>query len=177
MFLSPKEPTTSNMEWISVFLYISLLSQASAAGASFEPFVHQPGIFLEQVGQAYLTHENWKLILHYNLTNYWHEWYRIGATVSQLDTWCTKSDWRQSRRDSNNTTQGCGILMKTIEHVMDEMEDRNRLFRDPSRKRRAPFEFMGTLMADLFGVMDQRDAEKYAKQIEELQAGSLQMRT
>lgn len=178
----------TKMQWTMMFWCWCVVAQGPTEEVQFDQFVNQPGIYLEEIGRAFLTINNWKLVLHYNLTNYWQEWDHININMAQLADWCRRSNWHQHivasssqtgktiANISDHTRPACEVLIQSIQHLLEGVKERNRLLNSPSRRRRAPLEFMGTLMSDLFGVMDQRDAEKYEGQIMALQSGTLQMR-
>ena len=59
---------------------------------------------------------------------------------------------------------------------MSTMGDHNQILRTSGeRVRRAPLDFVGNLLGDVFGVLNQRDAQKYHEQIQGRTKGTLEL--
>lgn len=73
------QKTKANMSTITLFtllitaLFAQILGNESSTPFTITPFHNQPGIYFEELGNANLIHNEWNIIVYYNLENYWRE--------------------------------------------------------------------------------------------------------
>lgn len=163
------------MQGVTVASLVCLGVSLAAANMEYLEFTHHPGIYLEELGKASLTQDDWKLVLFYNLENYWHEWKSIRSVMDRAHQICAG----HSDQSANHTRATwfpdkewpCEALLQPLQVMIDGMQDRNAMLQEPKRTRRAPLEFIGTFMSETFGVLDQRSARQYEAVINDLQRG------
>lgn len=152
--------------WLSIFLVVSV----TEGQLQFDKFQTEPGIYFSEIGKSVVSTSEWKFIIYFNLSEYWHEWRYLEQTFAQLQLRC------ENKSNGSNYIQNCKELLEPISHLVNQVEDNNELFKPhASRVRRAPLDFVGNIFGDLFGVLNQRDAQMYSEQIEGLATGTIKM--
>ncbi|KAI5633923.1 baculovirus F protein domain-containing protein [Phthorimaea operculella] len=127
---------------------------------TFEP--HRP-VYYDTLGRIKMIHDEWTLIMYYNLTNYWTGVDKIKTYLQQVNSLCTVIDPRY-----------CNITVSQLRHEMETIDHYNELLLTPhkhlgNRKRRGLINGIGALANDLFGILDSRFAEKYENDIQSIQ--------
>lgn len=152
-----------------------LCTMSLAGGVHFEEFHDHPGIYLEEVGRAFIITDEWKMILFYDLANYWHEWDSLVFLAKRLSTTCYLQSSSSNHTQPEGQSTECDPMLESIRVMMTGIRDRNVMLKAPIRVKRAPLEFIGTFLSEAFGVLDQRAAVQYETQINELRTGTLRM--
>lgn len=123
-------------------------------------FETNPGLYFEDIGQAKLITDEWNLFIYFNMTSYWQEFQGIQKSINQLRARCEA----QLILNPNNL---CKPIIDHLELRLQESENLNEILKYRNgmaiRKRRSPFDFVGTVANKLFGVLDQ----EYAQYIED----------
>lgn len=121
------------------------------------PFKRDPGIYFEQIGNARLITDEWNVLVYYNLTNYWLELAGIEGAVQNIKSLYTNRS--QTLEHSTN-------ILEQFKHKMDNINLTNRiLFQGSTRKKRSPFDIIGSFANSAFGLLDQNFARQYEKDI------------
>ncbi|XP_022834733.1 uncharacterized protein LOC111362308 [Spodoptera litura] len=101
--------------------------------------------------------------MYYNLSNYWTGVQRITTYLNGLNELCHKTDPRY-----------CKTTLEQLNHEMEILEYYNTVLLAPhkhlgDRKKRGLIDGIGYVANSLFGVLDQRFADKYQKDIQAIQ--------
>jgi hypothetical protein len=117
-------------------------------------------IYYDTIGKVQVIHNRWILLMYYNLTNYWDGVRRIETYLQGVDDWCQKTDPRY-----------CKTTLNQLYHEMDLLQYYNTMLLTPQRhltdrKKRGLIDGVGYITNSLFGILDQRFAEKYKSDIE-----------
>ncbi|KAF9423426.1 hypothetical protein HW555_001235 [Spodoptera exigua] len=160
--------TTKQNTWLSLVL-LSILAITGCARSSptsnniqVTPIPNNHPIYFDTAGQIQLIHDEWTLLVYYNLTAYWRATDQIKNYVNQIDKLC--------KRISHEYTP-CETIVDHLRHELNHLTDYNSmLLTQHTRPKRGYFDGVGKLARTLFGVLDVDFAEKYEKDIEKLQS-------
>lgn len=167
-----RQVNTSTNSLHQVFWLCILFGLLNIAGSTpiphdveIVPFQNHPGIYFEDVGQANLISSSWKTIVFFNLTNYWQEFETYKKLVSQMEKSCSSSEVRESKSIM------CEGLLHQFQYQIQQIQLNNEILLHANedstrRQRRSPFDFIGTITNELFGILDQRFAKSYEQTIE-----------
>lgn len=114
----------------------------------------------------HLIRDEWKLIVYYDMNPYWQGVELFHKYLKHLDQLCTKT----------NMTSHCDVVLLQLYHGYTELEYYNSiLLRQQqisarSRRRRGLINGIGYIAHELFGVLDDRFAEQYQRDIELVRA-------
>ncbi|XP_022836789.1 uncharacterized protein LOC111364164 [Spodoptera litura] len=160
--------TTKQNTWLSLVL-LSILAITGCARSSptsnniqVTPIPNNHPIYFDIAGQIQLIHDEWTLLVYYNLTAYWRATDQIKNYVNQIDKLCN--------RISHEYTP-CETIVDHLRYELNHLTDYNSmLLTQHTRPKRGYFDGVGKLARTLFGVLDVDFAEKYEKDIEKLQS-------
>lgn len=132
-------------------------------------FNSQPGIYFEDVGRANLISSSWKTIVFFNMSNYWSEFNTYKECVTHMKNICTSTNLTEVKMILCEGTLSQFVRqLQQIELNNDVLLHANN---EPIRRaKRSPFDFIGTVANELFGILDQRFAQHYEETIENVQA-------
>lgn len=104
--------------------------------------------------------DEWKLIVYYDMDPYWEGSTTFKKYLEQINNVCEKA--------SNKAI--CDIILLQLNHSYDELQYYDTMllsqhFKESMRKRRGLIDGVGYVANSLFGVLDQRFADKYEKDI------------
>ncbi|KAI5638999.1 baculovirus F protein domain-containing protein [Phthorimaea operculella] len=107
-----------------------------------------------------LLRDHWTLVAYYNMFPYWEGKTALDKTLTYLEKTCNKLE----------ANDKCNMITPQLRHEYNELEYYNQLlltqhFTEHSRQRRGLINGVGYLANSLFGVLDQRFAEQYARDI------------
>lgn len=153
-----------------VMLFGSIVAESADSAFSVQQFENNPIAFVEKIGETQIVNDNWNILVYYDLKNYFDEFYAIHEGVAQLEKKCS------------DTGYDCSVVA-TLKHRLDGIEDNNEILlsdRDeirPKRQLLAALGFGGLAMGGgaLYSWLTSSDADKYAKQIDELKSNQALM--
>lgn len=137
-------------------------------------FENQPGIYFESIGEVKLTNNNWNIIVYYNLSSYYAELAAYKRSIGRLTKYCSYSNENFSNSSINKRSKDttCGLIEPLFEQSLQEMEHKDELLHHHKvsfgRSKRGLFNLGGNIANELFGVLDDRAAVRYEKEIETL---------
>lgn len=150
-----------------IMLLTTLLTMVSSMQSfQLKQFSHQVGIYFEDVGNVRFQHNEWNLIIHYNLLYYEETMASLQELTSDLSKAC-KGD----------------VVCRTIEHecqhLMLNVKTADLLLQSSNKdhhvSKRGLINGVGYIANELFGVLDERSAIKYENQIKGLQSNQLHL--
>ncbi|KAJ0171671.1 hypothetical protein K1T71_012434 [Dendrolimus kikuchii] len=145
-----------------ITLLIFFLTSAVIASSEYNitKLNNNKHIFFDNVGDMRLIQDQWKLIAYYDMQPYWQGSKVLTSYITHLDKMCIHSE-------NNNH---CSIVLLQLRHGYKELEFydrmlRNQKFDTPRRMRRGLVNGIGYIANTLFGVLDERFAEQYERDI------------
>lgn len=156
--------TTMN---IAMVFFFGLIAQILGTPFQLTTFTDQPGIYFEQTGDVRFINGEWTILIHYNLSAYFGLQSQHQEGIRKMDSICKTLNYI-----SSTSQPSCVGIVKQFEEKLVELAAGDSLIRasqhNNARKRRSPFDFIGTIASEAFGVLDQRYAKKYAEEISKL---------
>lgn len=125
------------------------------------PFKTEHPLYFDEIGKIQYVHDEWRLLVYYNLSTYWEGTEKISEYVDHIERNC----------DTDQSSQVCGPLTAQLRHELDQFTQYNELLLTPhhvNRRKRGYFNGVGSLTRTLFGILDEDFAEKYEKDIEKV---------
>ncbi|XP_075991105.1 uncharacterized protein LOC142986474 [Anticarsia gemmatalis] len=162
--------TTKNTNNFLSLVLLSILTitgfvqsaQSTTKSLRVTPIPSNHPIYFDEAGKIQLIHDEWTLLVFYNLTLYWQATNQINDYVNQIDKLCNRI---------SHEYMTCEPIVRHLRHELTHLADYNSmLLTQHSRRKRGYFDGVGKLSRTLFGVLDADFAEKYEKDIYNLQA-------
>ncbi len=122
-------------------------------------FVNQPGIYFDNIGHAGVITSNWNILLKIDMSRYQYELKILQDSVKNLSKFCI---------DTSHCSEYVGRLSSNIE----EIKQTNKLIQSNNEhqmKRSAPLGVVGWIEHELFGVMDEENAEKIGQHFDAIE--------
>lgn len=142
-----------------------VLFQPSSSSQSFNvtKFETDPGIYFENVAKGDLITSEWKLLVYFDLNNYWMEYDGFRIIINKLNQLCERSDQmancnevlNQFRYDLVNIQEINGLIFSRKNYTLN-------------RKKRGLFNFVGTMERFFYGTLDQNYADEMAVTIDKV---------
>ncbi len=145
---------------------------------SFQPLNTTSGIFFEKVSVMKLFQDHWHIVYHIDLVALHAEFYNIKASVGELTQFCVRlykelnfNESFSDRVKSHIYSRQCGAGFDKIKLMIEDIEeyDITWFHGTTHRRKRAPFNFIGTIFNSLFGTLSQKDAAEYLQQFKNLE--------
>lgn len=147
-----KRTTLTNV----LLLLLAFLTPAIEANANIKS-VSNNTLFFDKISDVRIIQDQWKLIVYYNMTIYWHSITAVEKYIYSVNKTC-------------NNDPSCAHTVSQFAHELDELRHYNELLTNQHhilhRKKRGLINGAGYLANTLFGVLDDRFAQKYEKDIE-----------
>lgn len=147
--------------FLTLIVFIGLIAQVFGNKFQVTPFSNQPGIYFEELGDVHFTTGEWTILVHYDLKPYLQLRINHQKSIAQMTEICNKID-----------QTSCRDVIAQFKTRQMELNDADSLIfckqRIQRRRKRSPFDFIGTIANEAFGVLDQRHAKRYAMDIEKL---------
>lgn len=144
---------------LAFLLFLFIISPAqSSYNASY--FNSTQSIYFDKVSDLSLIRDEWKVIVYYNMTSYWLGLNKVHNYVARLN---------EQMYAAKLPSQYKSILYQ-LQQDLTEIEHYNILLRNQigRRKKRGLVNGVGYLANTLFGVLDERFARQYEKDIEKI---------
>lgn len=139
---------------------ISPSTQLMTDQATFKvsTFNDSQNLFFDKILDLQFIKDEWKMVIYYNMTPYWEGISKISTYLEHI-----KQTAKGERLQYQN-------IISQLEHEMDEVEHYNRLLLDRNvhRQKRGLINGIGYIANSLFGVLDDRFAEQYKKDVEKI---------
>lgn len=120
---------------------------------------NQP-VYFDPIGNVQLIHDEWRLLVYYNLTTFWQSTAKIERYVQYLTQLC-----------ESIAQEPCNSTIKQLKFEINQLNEYNTLLRSHhDRKRRGYINGVGNLARTLFGILDSDFAKKYAQDIQKIQS-------
>ncbi|CAG9113625.1 unnamed protein product [Plutella xylostella] len=167
---SKTKPKTSSSKIGKAFVYLCTLltlcsgtySEETITSAQITSFESDRPVYYDTVGNV-MIHDEWILLMYCNLSNYWDGMGRIKTYFTRLNDLCEKTDPRY-----------CTTTLNQLQNEMELLDHYNSILLSPNyhlmkRKKRGLINGVGYVANSLFGVLDQRFADKYQEDIQTMQ--------
>ncbi|KAL0803354.1 hypothetical protein ABMA28_017417 [Loxostege sticticalis] len=124
------------------------------------PLNKTQGLYFDKIGKLEIIRDEWKLVAFYDLDPYWEGTSAYIKYNEQLEIICQRV----------KTLAHCDVIMSQLRHNYDELQHYNRMLlnyklKQNTRERRGLLNGVGYLANTLFGVLDDRFAEQYQRDI------------
>ncbi|KAF9805595.1 hypothetical protein SFRURICE_020980 [Spodoptera frugiperda] len=129
---------------------------------TFETELTNNSVYFDKITNMHLIRDNWHLIVYYDTNPYQEGIAALLKYIQYLETVCP----------AIRTQTPCDGIMLQLAHEFEEIKHYNNIimindsFMTNKRRRRGLIDGVGYVANSLFGVLDQRFAEKYEKDID-----------
>lgn len=155
---------------ISMFLLLVLQSQLTRCDEKYEikQLNNDETIYLETLGRIKIYHEQWKIVVGYELSDLEHNFVILKTTYEELYKKCfhtiDKRDWIcSSRKRISKRLQRFNEIASDLENVLHLAGFKNSI-----RTKRGLFDFVGEVSKTLFGTLSDTDATYYNNELDKL---------
>uniref|UniRef100_A0A034WFR5 Envelope fusion protein n=1 Tax=Bactrocera dorsalis TaxID=27457 RepID=A0A034WFR5_BACDO len=133
------------------------INDTSKSGASVTKLKNNTAIYLEPISKMDIINSKWNLIVYYELGTYYDRMHKIQEFINRLENQCKILTYYED---------ACIMITATLNDKYNSLKANNELFmKKQNRKKRAPFEFVGSIYHILFGIMDADDRENMESNI------------
>ncbi|KAF9815736.1 hypothetical protein SFRURICE_009253 [Spodoptera frugiperda] len=151
-------PFDNNVDCV-VFLHNNGISQEQST-VPYSLTEINKALYFDKMSNMQFIRDEWKLIVYYDMDPYWEGSTTFKKYLEQINNVCEKA--------SNKAI--CDIILLQLNHSYDELQYYDTMllsqhFKESMRKRRGLIDGVGYVANSLFGVLDQRFADKYEKDI------------
>lgn len=124
-------------------------------------FDQNPGIYFENIGQGDIVTNSWKLVIYYDMKNYWKEYDGFKVILNKMNKLC----------EISTNTGYCNAVLNQLRADLMTVQYNNdlifpRTYSKKNRSKRGLFNFVGTYQNFLYGTLDQNYADKMEETIE-----------
>lgn len=149
---------------LSMTLFFLSLINLSQASYNFTP-LNNKSVYFDKISNMHLIRDDWHLIVYYDTNPYKEGMSALAKYIKYLETICT------TIRDQTP----CDGIMLQLGHEFEEIKHYDSIItmnesfvtgERRRRRRRGLIDGVGYVANSLFGVLDQRFAEKYVKDID-----------
>ncbi|XP_028159547.1 uncharacterized protein LOC114352225 isoform X2 [Ostrinia furnacalis] len=163
---TPTRKHTTSSILAACLLFMTLMTGAESK-VNITKFRENQGLYFDKISNMQLIKDEWKLIVYYNMEPYEQGITALNTYLENLDKTCS----------SLHDQALCHAVLLQLRHGRDELEYYDQLLlsrqitTQPTqrRKRRGLINAIGSIASDLFGVLDERFAEQYKRDISLLQ--------
>ena len=123
------------------------------------------GMYFEDLGKLNILTSEWNIITYYDLSNYWIEEKNIQLCIRQLQKLCETS------LNDNDIVDLCSSVIILLSHRLKNIQHKNDYIFDRTenrRRRRGLVNVIGNIAHELFGVMDNKDAQSIDNHFKEI---------
>lgn len=129
-------------------------------------------IYFDKITDMHLSRNEWNLIVYYDMNPYWEGSKMINNYLDSLRTICNK-----------DKLSLCDAIIMQLRHGVMELDHYNRMLlgqqntESRSRARRGLINVIGNVANQLFGVLDDKFAEQYQKDIQQIRLNQKHLAT
>lgn len=159
---APKIKKQSNFITLAIafLLFITTLTSVECSTYKITKFKENQGLFFDKLSDINIIRDDWTIITFYDLNPYWQGIIEAEKYINQLDEICMKI----------RTEIICDVVVLQLRHRYSELVYYNNLLLNQQahtrqRARRGLINGIGYAANSLFGVLDERFAEKYEQDI------------
>lgn len=171
----PKRRKKFNVSSLALsFVYFLCLITISQATYNFTSLRENQGIYFDKISNIQIIRDEWKIVVYYDMDPYWQGTTACKKYLTYVEQLCNKLP--------DNTH--CNIITLQLRREYEEIEYYNRVLlnentdtRQGRRRRRGIINGVGYLANTLFGVLDERFAEKYQQDIQLIQDNENHLRS
>lgn len=155
------KPTPFSAIVLSLSLFLLSLINTVEASYNFTQLTNN-SVYFDKITNMHLIRDNWHLIVYYDTNPYQEGIAALLKYIQYLETVCP----------AIRTQTPCDGIMLQLAHEFEEIKHYNNIimindsFMTNKRRRRGLIDGVGYVANSLFGVLDQRFAEKYEKDID-----------
>ncbi|KAF9816452.1 hypothetical protein SFRURICE_000358 [Spodoptera frugiperda] len=145
---------------IALFFFITTVFSQEQSTVPYSLTEINKALYFDKMSNMQFIRDEWKLIVYYDMDPYWEGSTTFKKYLEQINNVCEKA--------SNKAI--CDIILLQLNHSYDELQYYDTMllsqhFKESMRKRRGLIDGVGYVANSLFGVLDQRFADKYEKDI------------
>lgn len=145
-----------------LMMIISPSIQQSTISYNITSLDSQRNMLFDKVSELQHIKDEWKLIVYYNMSTYWSGFTDLETYVRHLNQVCQRTCLPQSGMPY-------GAIILQLQHELNDLQHYNSLLRNPNKRyKRGLVNGVGNLAGYLFGVLDDKFAEQYKRDIEEI---------
>lgn len=157
----PRRNATRKSFFLSLmllFCFITGTLQQQLKPFNITPITTNQGFYFDKISDLQLIKDDWKLVIYYNMSTYWQSVSEIYNYIEHLEE-TSKQMGSQYRS-----------VVLQLRHELQEIEHYNDILKHQTmkRNRRGLINGVGYIASTLFGVLDERFAEKYNQDIERI---------
>ncbi|CAH2208061.1 jg9181, partial [Pararge aegeria aegeria] len=147
---------------ISFILFITFISPTNAS-YNITHFKNNQSVYLDYISDLQIIRDEWTMIVYYNMSPYWEGMITVKKFNSYLEKTC---------ETFQEQTQ-CHMILQQLQYDYNELQYYSELllnqeFNAHARQRRGLINGIGYVANTLFGVLDERFAENYKKDIQQV---------
>lgn len=147
---------------LSLIFFMSILCSSEASN-HITQFSGNQSLYYDPLGKLNLIRDQWKIVSYYNMQPYFQGNRAVDTFINYLEQTC-----KQIKEPSH-----CNLISLQVQHDYSELQYHNQLllnqhFSTRSRTRRGLVNAVGSIANTLFGVLDQSFADKYQRDIENI---------
>lgn len=146
----------------AALIFMSLLSpsvQQTSASFNIKPLNGSQHFYFDKISDLQHIRDEWKLIVYYNMSSFWQGVDDINLYITHLKKVCRKMYSPQEKQYE-------GVILQ-LEHQLNEIIHYNQILKFQNRRhKRGLINGVGNAASYLFGVLDDKFAEQYKKDIE-----------
>jgi hypothetical protein len=149
--------TTLTSMALSLFLFMVVVSPGHCY---YNITKLSKSLYLDRVSSMQVIRDEWRLVVYYDMNPYWDGTETFKKYLQQIDQICAKTESKPL----------CDIILLQLHHCHSELQYYNSMllsqrFESHIRERRGLVDGVGYVANSLFGILDQRFADQYAKDI------------
>ncbi|XP_063899082.1 uncharacterized protein LOC135119161 [Helicoverpa armigera] len=152
-----KKTSMSNFIFLTLVAFMSILSPSMQQDINLFKITaidESQNLYFDKISDLRHIKDEWKLVMYYNMTSYWQGLSAIKQYVTHVKSLCYV-----------NTPHDSAVTQ--LQHEINEIEHYNNLLRYKNKRvRRGLLNGVGYLASSLFGVLDERFADQYRRDIE-----------
>uniref|UniRef100_A0A2A4IWQ1 Envelope fusion protein n=1 Tax=Heliothis virescens TaxID=7102 RepID=A0A2A4IWQ1_HELVI len=150
----------------TAILFFMTLISTSECKVNTTQFRENQGLYFDKLANMNLIKDEWKIVVFYEMKPYWQGTEALKAYTTSLEQICS------------HIHEQCNSVLLQLRHGITELEYYNQLFLTNQfrerghrqRVRRGLINAIGNIAGDLFGVLDERFAQQYKRDIGLIQA-------
>lgn len=138
-------------------------SDAFASSVQITSLGNDRPIYYDTIGKVQLIHNEWRLLMYYNLSTYWSGVQKYENYLHDILEFCKSLEPRY-----------CETTIRQLSHEMEILQHYNKILLAPhkhlsGRNKRGLIDGIGYVANSLFGILDQRFAQQYQTDIQNIQ--------